>query len=60
MSSASSQAGPTDLPWHVLRELGYRVGAPTSTTAFGALESDADARFCRERFGAEVVDGRRP
>jgi tRNA(Ile)-lysidine synthase len=45
--------------WHVLRELGYRVGALHVDHGLRGAESDADACFCRERFGAEVVDGRR-
>ena len=44
--------------WHVLRELGYRVSALHVNHGLRGEESDEDARFCRERFGAEVVDGR--
>ena len=44
--------------WHVLRELGYRVGALHVDHGLRGAESGADARFCRERLGAEVVDGR--
>jgi tRNA(Ile)-lysidine synthetase-like protein len=44
--------------WHVLRELGYRVGALHVDHGLRGAESDADARFCRERLAAEVVDGR--
>jgi tRNA(Ile)-lysidine synthase len=44
--------------WHVLRELGYAVGALHVDHGLRGAESDADARFCRERLGAEVVDGR--
>jgi tRNA(Ile)-lysidine synthetase-like protein len=44
--------------WHVLRELGYAVGALHVDHGLRGVESDADARFCRERLGAEVVDGR--
>jgi tRNA(Ile)-lysidine synthetase-like protein len=44
--------------WHVLRELGYAVGALHVDPDLRGAESDADARFCRERLGAEVVDGR--
>ena len=42
--------------WHVLRELGYRVAALHVNHRLRGAESDADARFCRERLGAEVVD----
>jgi tRNA(Ile)-lysidine synthase len=44
--------------WHVLRELGYGVSALHVNHGLRADESDADARFCVEHFGAEVVDGR--
>jgi len=44
--------------WHVLRELGYRVSALHVDHGLRGAESDADARFCRDRLGAEVVDGR--
>ena len=44
--------------WHVLRELGYRVSALHVDHGLRGEESDADARFCVEQFGAEVVDGR--
>ena len=43
--------------WHVLRELGYRVSALHVNHGLRGAESDEDARFCAERFGAEVVDG---
>jgi tRNA(Ile)-lysidine synthase len=43
--------------WHVLRELGYRVSALHVNHGLRGAESDADARFCREALGAEVVDG---
>jgi tRNA(Ile)-lysidine synthetase-like protein len=42
--------------WHVLHELGYRVSALHVNHGLRGAESDADARFCREAFGAEVVD----
>lgn len=42
--------------WHVLRELGYRVSALHVAHGLRGAESDGDARFCREAFGAEVVD----
>jgi tRNA(Ile)-lysidine synthase len=44
--------------WHVLQELGYGVSALHVDHGLRGPESDEDARFCRERFGAEVVDGR--
>ena len=42
--------------WRVLRELGYRVSALHVNHHLRGEESDADARFCAERFGAEIVD----
>ena len=42
--------------WHVLRELGYQVSALHVNHHLRGAESDEDARFCRERLGAEVVD----
>jgi tRNA(Ile)-lysidine synthetase-like protein len=44
--------------WHVLRELGYAVSALHVDHGLRGPESDADARFCAQQFGAEVVDGR--
>jgi tRNA(Ile)-lysidine synthase len=44
--------------WHVLRELGYRVSALHVNHGLRGGESEEDARFCAERLGAEVVDGR--
>jgi tRNA(Ile)-lysidine synthetase-like protein len=44
--------------WHVLRELGYSVSALHVNHGLRGPESDEDARFCAERLGAEVVDGR--
>jgi tRNA(Ile)-lysidine synthase len=41
--------------WHVLRGLGYRVSALHVDHGLRGAESDADARFCREVLGAEVV-----
>src|SRR5438876_12402496 len=43
--------------WHVLRSLGYRVSALHVDHRLRGEESAADARFCAERLGAEVVDG---
>jgi tRNA(Ile)-lysidine synthase len=44
--------------WHSLRVLGYGVSALHVDHGLRGAESDEDARFCREAFGAEVVDGR--
>jgi tRNA(Ile)-lysidine synthetase-like protein len=44
--------------WHVLRELRYEVSALHVDHGLRGEESDADARFCRDVLGAEVVDGR--
>ncbi len=44
--------------WHSLRVLGYRVSALHVDHGLRGAESDDDARFCREAFGAEIVDGR--
>jgi tRNA(Ile)-lysidine synthase len=44
--------------WHVLRELGYSVSALHVNHGLRGAESEEDALFCRERFGAEVVEGR--
>jgi tRNA(Ile)-lysidine synthetase-like protein len=41
--------------WHSLRELGYRVSALHVNHGLRGEQSDADAAFCREAFGAEVV-----
>jgi tRNA(Ile)-lysidine synthase len=43
--------------WHVLGELGYRVSALHVNHGLRGSESDEDARFCVERFAAEVADG---
>jgi tRNA(Ile)-lysidine synthetase-like protein len=44
--------------WHALRMLGYDVSALHVDHGLRGEESDEDARFCTERFAAEVVDGR--
>ena len=44
--------------WHVLRELGYSPSALHVNHGLRGEESDADARFCAEQLGAEIVDGR--
>jgi tRNA(Ile)-lysidine synthase len=41
--------------WHVLRELGYDVSALHVAHGLRGPESDEDACFCRDAFGAEVV-----
>jgi tRNA(Ile)-lysidine synthetase-like protein len=41
--------------WHVLTSLGYQVSALHVDHGLRGEESDEDARFCEERFGAEVV-----
>ena len=42
--------------WHGLRELGYRISALHVAHGLRGAESDEDALFCRDRFGAEVVE----
>ena len=42
--------------WHALGELGYRVSALHVNHKLRDEESEEDARFCRERLGAEVVE----
>ena len=42
--------------WHALGALGYRVSAVHVNHRLRGEESDADAAFCRERLGAEVID----
>jgi tRNA(Ile)-lysidine synthase len=44
--------------WHVLRASGYRVSALHVNHGLRGEASDADARFCAEQLGAEIVDGR--
>jgi tRNA(Ile)-lysidine synthase len=41
--------------WHALGELGYRVSALHVAHGLRGAESDEDAEFCREQFGAEIV-----
>src|SRR3954447_17110901 len=43
--------------YHALSELGYRVAALHVDHGLRGAESDADAAWCVERFGAEVVQG---
>jgi tRNA(Ile)-lysidine synthetase-like protein len=42
--------------WHALGVLGYRVSAVHVNHRLRGGESEADARFCREALGAEVVE----
>jgi tRNA(Ile)-lysidine synthase len=42
--------------WHSLRALGYAVSALHVNHHLRGEESDADARFCAETLGAEVVE----
>jgi len=44
--------------WHLLKSLGYDVSALHVNHGLRGAESDEDARFCVDRFDAEVVDGR--
>jgi tRNA(Ile)-lysidine synthase len=41
--------------WHALGELGYHVSALHVNHKLRGEESEEDARFCRRRFGAEIV-----
>ena len=41
--------------WHALGALGYRVTALHVAHGLRGAESDEDARFCRDAFGAEIV-----
>ncbi|MGZ4258325.1 MAG: tRNA lysidine(34) synthetase TilS [Gaiellaceae bacterium] len=43
--------------YHALRELGYRVSALHIDHGLRGRESDEDAAWCADRFGAEVVQG---
>jgi tRNA(Ile)-lysidine synthase len=46
--------------WHALRALGYRVSALHVDHGLRGVESDEDARYCREVLGAEVVEAPPP
>jgi tRNA(Ile)-lysidine synthase len=50
-----SGGGDSTFLWHALRELGYRVSALHVNHGLRGDESDEDAQFCRERFGAAVL-----
>ena len=41
--------------WHALGVLGYRVSAVHVNHGLRGADADADADFCRARFGAEVI-----
>jgi tRNA(Ile)-lysidine synthase len=43
--------------YHALHELGYRVSALHVDHGLRGVESDADAAWCEQRLGAEVVQG---
>jgi len=45
--------------WHLLRSLGYRVAAVHVDHGLRGEESTADARFCQDVFGADVVEAPR-
>ena len=53
----SGGADSTSL-WHVLGDLGYRVSAVHVDHGLRGDESEADAAFCRDVLGAEVVTRR--
>ena len=42
--------------WHALRALGYRVSSLHVNHRLRGADSEADARFCAETLGAEVVE----
>ncbi len=44
--------------WHALVALGYRASALHVDHGLRGAESEEDARFCCETFGAEVIDAR--
>src|SRR4051794_18463169 len=44
--------------WHALGALGYTVSAVHVDHGLRGRESEADARFCREALGAEIVEAR--
>ena len=50
-----SGGGDSTFLWHALRELGYDVSAVHVAHGLRGEESEEDARFCREAFGAEIV-----
>jgi tRNA(Ile)-lysidine synthetase-like protein len=44
--------------WHALRALDYRVSALHVNHGVRGADSDGDASFCRDAFGADVVEAR--
>ena len=55
MTVLVSGGGDSTFLWHALRELGYEVLAVHVAHGLRGPESEADARFCRETLGAEIV-----
>ncbi len=55
MTALVSGGADSTCLWHVLTALGYDVSALHVDHGLRGGESDEDARFCAERFGAEVV-----
>ena len=53
-----SGGGDSTFLWYGLRQLGYDVRALHVAHGLRGEESDEDARFCREAFGADVVEAR--
>jgi tRNA(Ile)-lysidine synthetase-like protein len=51
-----SGGGDSTFLWHVLSDLGYAVSAVHVAHGLRGRESEADARFCRDAFGAEVIE----
>ena len=51
-----SGGGDSTFLWHALRELGCDVSAVHVAHGLRGEESAEDARFCREAFGAEVIE----
>lgn len=59
MTVLVSGGGDSTFLWHALRQLGYDVAAVHVAHGLRGAESDEDARFCRETFGAHVVEAPR-
>ncbi len=58
MTALVSAGADSTCLWHVLHKGGYAVSALHVNHGLRGDESDADAQFCAEVLGAEVVDGR--